>query len=65
MGGMLARPQNHWPELFANPFWGKYPYFLPCVVSASLLLLTFFILLCFFEEVSRKYYLPQHHVVYV
>ncbi|KAG0700122.1 major facilitator superfamily domain-containing protein, partial [Suillus ampliporus] len=30
VGGMLARPQDHWPGLFGNPFWGKYPYFLPC-----------------------------------
>lgn len=65
MGGMLARPQDHWPRLFTNPFWGKYPYFLPCVVSASLLLLAFFTLLRFFEEVSPKYYLPQRRVVYV
>lgn len=50
MGGMLARPQDHWPRLFTNPFWGNYPYFLPCVVSASLLLLAFFTLLGFFEE---------------
>ncbi|KAG1772457.1 major facilitator superfamily domain-containing protein [Suillus occidentalis] len=50
MGGMLARPQDHWPRLFTNPFWGKYPYFLPCVVSASLLLLAFFTLLRFFEN---------------
>lgn len=50
MGGMLARPQDHWPKLFINPFWGKYPYFLACVLSASPLLLAFFILLYFFQE---------------
>ncbi|KAG2153126.1 MFS general substrate transporter [Suillus bovinus] len=50
IGGMLARPQDHWPSLFLNSFWGKYPYFLPCVVSASLLLLTFFMVLCFLKE---------------
>ncbi|KAG2134352.1 MFS general substrate transporter [Suillus cothurnatus] len=50
MGGMLARPQDHRPGLFTNPFWRKYPYFLPCVVSASLLLLALFILLHFLEE---------------
>ncbi|KAG1745995.1 major facilitator superfamily domain-containing protein [Suillus paluster] len=50
MGGMLARPQDHWPGLFTNPFWGKYPYFLPCVVSTCLLLLAFFMLLRFLEE---------------
>jgi hypothetical protein len=65
MGGMLARPQDHWPRLLTNPFWGKYPYFLPCVVSASLLLLAFFTLLRFFEEVSPRYYLSQRRVIYV
>ncbi|KIK45637.1 hypothetical protein CY34DRAFT_509579 [Suillus luteus UH-Slu-Lm8-n1] len=50
MGGILARPQDHWPRILTNPFWGKYPYFLPCAVSASLLLLAFFTLSCFFEE---------------
>ncbi|KAG1751151.1 major facilitator superfamily domain-containing protein [Suillus lakei] len=50
MGGMLARPQDRWPRLFTNPLWGKYPYFLPCVVSACLLLLAFVMLLRFLEE---------------
>ncbi|KAG1788134.1 major facilitator superfamily domain-containing protein [Suillus plorans] len=50
MGGMLARPQDHWPKLFINPFWGTYPYFLACALSASLLLLAFFMLLYFLEE---------------
>ncbi|KAG2342105.1 MFS general substrate transporter [Suillus weaverae] len=36
MGGTLARPQDHWPVLFANPFWGQHPYFLPCAVAACL-----------------------------
>ncbi|KAG1748654.1 major facilitator superfamily domain-containing protein [Suillus lakei] len=25
IGGTLARPQDHWPTLFANPFWGEIP----------------------------------------
>ncbi|KAG0700124.1 MFS general substrate transporter [Suillus ampliporus] len=50
VGGLLARPQDHWPKSFTNPFWGKYPYFLPCMVSACLLLLAFFMLLRFLEE---------------
>ncbi|KAJ8586694.1 MFS general substrate transporter [Rhizopogon salebrosus TDB-379] len=50
MGGTLARPQDHWPALFAHPFWRRYPYFLPCAVSAFLFILAFFMLLFFLEE---------------
>ncbi|KAJ8595483.1 MFS general substrate transporter, partial [Rhizopogon salebrosus TDB-379] len=50
MGGTLARPQDHWPTLFGHSFWGRYPYFLPCAVSACLLFLAFFVLLFFLEE---------------
>ncbi|KAJ8595484.1 MFS general substrate transporter [Rhizopogon salebrosus TDB-379] len=50
MGGTLARPQDHWPALFGHSFWGRYPYFLPCAVSACLLFLAFFVLLFFLEE---------------
>ncbi|KAG1740058.1 MFS general substrate transporter [Suillus lakei] len=50
IGGTLARPQDNWPGLFAHSFWSKYPYFLPCAVSACGLVLGFFILLLFLEE---------------
>ncbi|KAG2363254.1 MFS general substrate transporter [Suillus spraguei] len=50
IGGTLARPQDNWPRLFAHPFWNKYPYFLPCAVSACGLVLGFFVLLFFLEE---------------
>ncbi|KAG2739772.1 MFS general substrate transporter [Suillus brevipes Sb2] len=50
MGGTLARPQDHWPVLFANSFWGKYPYFLPCAVAACLFALVLFIMTLFLEE---------------
>lgn len=35
IGGNLARPHDRWPELFSHPFWTKYPYFLPCLGSAT------------------------------
>ncbi|KAG0709389.1 major facilitator superfamily domain-containing protein [Suillus ampliporus] len=54
IGGTLARPQDNWPSLFAHPFWNKYPYFLPCAVSACLIALAFFILLFFLEERRPK-----------
>ncbi|KAJ8589726.1 MFS general substrate transporter [Rhizopogon salebrosus TDB-379] len=50
VGGMLARPQDHWPTLFAHRFWNKYPYFLPCAMAACLLILALFIMLFFLEE---------------
>ncbi|KAG1848762.1 major facilitator superfamily domain-containing protein [Suillus subalutaceus] len=51
IGGALMRPQDHWPALFANPFWGKYPYFLPCAVAACLFVLALLMMLIFLEEV--------------
>ncbi|KAG1745816.1 MFS general substrate transporter [Suillus paluster] len=50
IGGTLARPQDHWPALFANPFWGKYPYFLPCAVAACLFVVVIFAQSLFLEE---------------
>ncbi|KIK35705.1 hypothetical protein CY34DRAFT_561840 [Suillus luteus UH-Slu-Lm8-n1] len=50
LGGTLARPQDHWPALFANSFWGNYPYFLPCGVAACLIVLALFMMSIFLEE---------------
>ncbi|KAG2127825.1 MFS general substrate transporter [Suillus cothurnatus] len=50
MGGALARPQDHWPALFTDPFWGNHPYFLPCAVAACLLFLALFMMVFFLEE---------------
>ncbi|KAG2129262.1 MFS transporter [Suillus cothurnatus] len=52
IGGMLARPQDHWPALFANSFWGNYPYFLPCAVTSCLFVLALFMMSIFSEEGS-------------
>ncbi|TFK98636.1 MFS transporter [Pterulicium gracile] len=40
MGGLLARPAERWPPVFASSFWYKYPYFLPCAAAALVVLLT-------------------------
>jgi hypothetical protein len=63
MGGALSEPQDHWPRLFAGSFWGRYPYFLPCAVSACVLLLAFF-MLSFLEEVGRKYLFNRKHLTH-
>lgn len=52
IGGTLARPQDNFPRLFGSPFWGDFPYFLPCGVTAGFSLLTFGAVLFFLEEVS-------------
>ncbi|KAG1746533.1 major facilitator superfamily domain-containing protein [Suillus paluster] len=50
MGGMLARPQDSWPILFAHSFWSEYPYFLPCAVAACLVVIAYLMMLFFLEE---------------
>jgi hypothetical protein len=52
IGGTLARPQDNFPRLFSSPFWGDFPYFLPCGVTAGFSLLTFGAILLFLKEVS-------------
>ncbi|KAG1906453.1 major facilitator superfamily domain-containing protein [Suillus fuscotomentosus] len=50
IGGTLARPQDHWPALFAGPFWRNYPYFLPCAVAACLFVVALVMMLMFLDE---------------
>ncbi|KAF8305973.1 MFS general substrate transporter [Clavulina sp. PMI_390] len=35
MGGFLAHPERHWPEMFDTSFWLTYPFGLPCFVGAG------------------------------
>ncbi|KIJ05905.1 hypothetical protein PAXINDRAFT_92787, partial [Paxillus involutus ATCC 200175] len=50
LGGSLARPQEHFPRLFAAGFWRDYPYFLPSLVVAMFAALTFMMILLFLNE---------------
>ncbi|KAH9935200.1 major facilitator superfamily transporter [Epithele typhae] len=52
IGGILARPQDQWPNLFSHPFWGKYPYFLPCAVASAFTAVCFIITAVFLREVT-------------
>ena len=52
IGGVLSRPQDRWPDLFSHPFWGKYPYFLPCVGTATYGILLFSLAAIYLEEVG-------------
>ncbi|KAL1949834.1 hypothetical protein VTO73DRAFT_8715 [Trametes versicolor] len=36
IGGVFARPADRWPGLRQSAFWRTYPYFLPCVIAASI-----------------------------
>jgi len=54
IGGVLSRPQDHWPNLFSHPFWGEYPYFLPCLATAVYGLVSFSLAAIFLKETVNK-----------
>ncbi len=53
IGGILSRPQDRWPNVFSHPFWAEYPYFLPCVGTATYTLLSFILTALFLKEVRH------------
>ncbi|KAH9052776.1 MFS general substrate transporter [Lactarius vividus] len=53
IGGVLSRPQDRWPNVFSHPFWGDYPYFLPCLATASYALLSFSLASIFLKETMK------------
>lgn len=69
MGGTLARPADNFHDFFSGPFWKEYPYFLPCGVAVSIVVLTTIILFFFLEEVGgiisggRKLPLTLRHLI--
>ncbi|KAH9054522.1 MFS general substrate transporter [Lactarius vividus] len=50
IGGVLSRPQDRWPNLFSHPFWGEYPYFLPCLATSAYALLLSILAAIFLKE---------------
>ncbi|KAH9052774.1 MFS general substrate transporter [Lactarius vividus] len=54
IGGMLSRPQDRWPNVFSHPFWGEYPYFLPCLAAALYALLSFSLAAIFLKETVNR-----------
>jgi hypothetical protein len=52
IGGVLSRPQDHWPDRFSHPFWAEYPYFLPCLVAATYALISFIVTAIYLGEVG-------------
>jgi MFS family permease len=59
IGGTLARPSGRFP-MFHGAFWKKYPYFLPCAVSAAYSALAFLLGAVFLKETLPKaIYVPD------
>ncbi|CAA7260853.1 unnamed protein product [Cyclocybe aegerita] len=50
IGGWLARPNDHFPDIFSGKFWTTYPYLLPCAVIAALPLLGCLITISYLSE---------------
>jgi MFS family permease len=50
IGGILSRPQDRWPNAFSHPFWAEFPYFLPCVGTATYTLISFILTALFLKE---------------
>ena len=54
IGGVLSRPQDRWPNVFSHPFWGKYPYFLPCLATSAYGLVLFSVAAISLKEVGSS-----------
>jgi hypothetical protein len=54
IGGVLSRPQDRWPSLFSHPFWGEYPYFLPCLATSAYAFLSFSLAAIFLKETVTR-----------
>ncbi|KAF7375261.1 Efflux pump azaL [Mycena sanguinolenta] len=52
IGGTLSTPQDRFPALFPEKFWAEFPYFLPCMVVSSFVLVSFTAVLLFFKETA-------------
>ncbi|KAG1866196.1 MFS general substrate transporter [Suillus subluteus] len=55
IGGVLSDPATKWPNSVGRyPLFHRYPYFLPCIVSASVSISSWIITLLFFKESASK-----------
>ncbi|KAF6743819.1 major facilitator superfamily transporter [Ephemerocybe angulata] len=51
LGGSLSRPADRFPQsVFAGQFWKDYPYFLPCLATATYTALTFVVTAIWLKE---------------
>ncbi|GJE96228.1 MFS general substrate transporter [Phanerochaete sordida] len=58
IGGVLSKPHDRWPTVFASPFWVNYAYFLPCLVIATFAAFTFVLTATVLKETVQK---PRSH----
>lgn len=54
IGGVFARPADRWPGFRESAFWRTYPYFLPCVIAASISVSAFVLAAIGLKEVSNS-----------
>ncbi|KAF7326008.1 SEC23 SEC24 family protein [Mycena kentingensis (nom. inval.)] len=56
IGGSLARPHDRFPNaaFFGLPFWRSFPYFLPCLVVASVVFIAWLVVLSMFRETAPR-----------
>ncbi|KAF8558452.1 MFS general substrate transporter [Imleria badia] len=50
IGGSLSHPADKYPQFFDNKFWREYPYFLPCLVGATIAIIGVALSYAFLEE---------------
>ncbi|KZP17589.1 MFS general substrate transporter [Athelia psychrophila] len=53
IGGSFARPYNRF-SLFHTAFWKKYPYFLPCALSAAFSAFVCVVVICLLKETVTR-----------
>jgi hypothetical protein len=51
VGGWLARPHDHFPEIFSSHIWIKYPYFLPYAVMVAITIMGLVVTTAYLNEV--------------
>ncbi|KAI9443829.1 hypothetical protein H4582DRAFT_2095249 [Lactarius indigo] len=59
IGGVLSRPQDHWPDRFSHPFWAGYRYFLTCFAAAPYALISSFVTAIDLEEKESASQAPK------
>ena len=66
MGGALSHPAERFPYTFGNSeFLKKYPYFLPCAVSATFSALAWVLALVCLKEVRTNVFCSYLHYIFL
>jgi len=56
VGGSLARPHDHFPEMFSSQFWINYPYFLPYAILTIFSVIGVVVVTLYLNETVRGGY---------